>query len=687
MIQQPFRRSAVLSAAAIAAALALLLAGVRPVFGQFGGPGSGGGEGGGGAVNAHAVAQYDAVKPGDTLVIAVVLDHSEGFHTWPAAGVALPKDIDEFAQRTAVTVPKVPGWVERIGNIQWPEAKPGKTFDPSGERESITLPLYSHRAVVYVPVVVSSKAEPGTKSMTVHLYYQSCNDQTCEQPQDRDFEIAVNILDASATGTPKAADPDLFKAYKPESAAPAAGGDTKPMLDLRPVTEVVASQPSLFGWSFGGGPIVLFLVSAIGGFILNLTPCVLPVIPIKILTLTKQAGTRRHALMLGVWMALGVVAFWAFAGVPMAFVSRSLDPSRYIFGVWWVALAIGLIIGFLGLGIMGLFMINLPQSVYALNPRVDTARGSFLFGILTAVLGLPCFGFVAGGLLAGTASLPAVTIMIVFLGLGVGMAAPYLVLSAKPELLKFLPKTGPASNLVKQVMGLLLMAAAAYFVSAGIRGLIHEKPYVAESMAWWAVTFFVAVAGVWLTLRTLQIAKAPAMKIAMPLLSLLVVAGFFVFTYGQVVTAREDFVRARAASQSLDKLADDQIVSGAWIPYTQARLDKALASGKTVVVDFTADWCINCKFLKRTVLDRDPVRSRITGSNYVLFEVDNTTNSAPGWKYLGSLGQTGVPTLAIYGAAVDKPIILNAYTPATVMDALDRVETKVAERSAAAPAR
>ncbi len=687
--------------AALAAGIALFWVGITPATAQIGGEG---------AVTSRAVAQFDAARAGETLVIAIVLDHAEGFHTWPNKAVKLPDFVDEFAQRTDVTVPNPPKWVEKIGPIQWPEAKPNKTFDPSGEKEFLTLPLFSHHAVIYVPVVVAKDAPPGPQTVTVHLYYQSCNDQTCEQPQDRDFPVTVKVLaagDAAAT-TPKANEPDLFKGYTPPS-PPAAGvgtstppappqtADTKPLLELRPVTAVVPSQPSLFGWRFGGGPIVLFLISALGGFILNLTPCVLPVIPIKVLTLTKQASTPKHALALGLWMALGVVAFWTLAGVPMAFVSSSLDPSRYIFGVWWVALAIGLIIAFLGLGVMGLFMINLPQSVYALNPRVDSAHGSFLFGVLTAVLGLPCFGFVAGGLLAGTAGLPSSTIMTVFVGLGVGMASPYLVLSAKPQLLRFLPKTGPASNLVKQVMGLLLMAAAAYFVSAGVRGLIHEKPYMAESMAWWAVTFFVLIAGLWLTLRTLQIAKSVAMRVAMPLVSVLVVAGFFAFTYGQVVTAREDYARIKATGGGVGSggLAEDEIVSGAWIPYTQKRLDKALASGKTVVVDFTADWCINCKALKRTVLDRDPVRARITGDGYVLFEVDNTVNSAPGWKYLASLGQTGVPTLAIYGPAIDKPIILNAYTAATVMESLDRAEhgagvaSKAANavREAAAPAR
>jgi thiol:disulfide interchange protein DsbD len=666
--------------AAVLAAFALIAAGFSPALAQP--PG-----GGDGAVKARAVAQFNSAKPGATLVVAVVLDHAKGYHTWPEKAVVLPKDVDEFAQRTAITVPELPkgGWLERVGDIQWPEAKPHKTFDPTGEKETITIPLYAEQAVVYVPLVISPKAEPGEQSVTLHLYYQSCNDQTCEQPQDRDFPISVKILAAGDTSAPAANEPALFKDYKPGAIAsapkpaiptpgpaPAAGHDPTKMLDLRPVEAVIPSQPSIFGLNFGGGPIVLFLVAALGGFILNLTPCVLPVIPIKVLTLTKQASTPRHALILGLWMALGVVAFWALAGIPMAFVSRAFDPSRYIFGVWWIALSIGLIIGFLGLGIMGLFMINLPNSVYAFNPRVDNAHGSFLFGILTAVLGLPCFGFVAGGLLAGTATLPAATIMLVFIGIGVGMAAPYLVLSAKPNLLKFLPKTGPASNLVKQVMGLLLMAAAAYFVAAGIRGLVHEKPYMSESMAWWAVTFFVAVAGFWLTLRILQIAKTSWPKVVMPLLAIIAVAGFTFFTYGQVTTAKQDYERALAAKGAATGLPEDAIVSGAWIGYTAPRLEKAKASGKVVIVDFTADWCINCKFLKRTVLDRDPVRKRITGDGHVLLEVDNTSSAAPGWKYLSDLGQTGVPTLAIYGPAISKPIILNAYTPATVLDALDR---------------
>lgn len=624
------------------------------------------------AVKTRSVSQFDAVKAGETIVIAIVLDHQDGYHTYPNPGVALPPAVDEFATRTTVDWKDEPSWAKRIGPVQWPKAKPGKIADPTGESASVTVPLFSDRAVIYVPVLIAPDAAPGEVLLTLSVHYQACDDVTCEQPQDRDLTTKFRILAANAADQPKPVEPALFEGFKPatDPIEPPAGGAATGETPAAPAP--LPSAPSLFGYSFGGGPLVLFLVAALGGFILNLTPCVLPVIPIKVLTLTKHAGTKDRALVLGVWMAAGVVAFWVAAGVPMAFISSAFDPSRYIFGIWWVALALGIVIGLLGLGIMGLFAINLPQSVYMLNPKVDNAGGSFLFGVLTAVLGLPCFGFVAGGLLAGAATLPPLTIMTVFLGLGVGMAAPYLVLSAKPHLLDFVPKTGPASNLVKQVMGLLLMAAAAYFVAAGIQGLLHERPYLADSMSWWAVTFFVAVAALWLTVRIMKVAKASWPKLLLPVCAAAAVAGFLVFTLGQVTTAKEDHLRAELARKASGAVDENAVVTGAWVPYNEVRLQKALAASKVVIVDFTARWCINCKFLKRTFLDRDPVRSRIVNDSHVLLEVDCTSDSAPGWKYLNSLGQTGVPTLAIYGPALDKPVIMNAYTAENVLDALDR---------------
>ena len=107
--------------------------------------------------------------------------------------------------------------------------------------------------------------------------------------------------------------------------------------------------------------------------------------------------------------ATRVAAFWIGVGVPVAATANSIDPST-VFSYWPVTLGMGLIIVLMGLGIMGLFTFSLPKSTYMFNPKADSPSGSFLFGVMTAVLGLPCFGFVAGALLAGVAFMPALLV-------------------------------------------------------------------------------------------------------------------------------------------------------------------------------------------------------------------------------------------------------------------------------------
>lgn len=627
-------------------------------------------------VSVSVVPSLTAVRPGERLILAVIFNSLEGWHIWPEAGVALPPAVDESAIRTAIDLPEnPPEGLAGFAGIQWPTAKDTPVANPEGGTP-ITVPTYGGRAIAYIPVEIAPGAKPGPRTLQLTVHFQACNEVTCAGPEDLSVSASFEI--SPAAGTPN--QPDLFADFRAEAVR-----TPRPPGAEAAASPGAAQPPSLFGVQFPTpdrpiGLLVLLLVSIIGGAVLNLTPCVLPVIPIKIMTLVHHAGSARRAWVLGLWMALGVVVFWVAAGLPMAFFNAALDPSRIIFGTWWVTLGLGVLIALMGLGIMGLFMINLPQSLYMVNPKVDSPWGSFVFGIMTAVLGLPCFGFVAGGLLAGAAGQPGFVVMDIFLGLGLGMALPYLILSARPGLVDRIPRTGPASELVKQVMGLLLLAAAAFFVSAGIKSLLAEKPYLSESMSWWAVAFFVVLAGLWLTLRTLQISKKVWPRLVMPVVAIGASALAVVFADGLAATAKEDFLRRSVAGES-----DDSIVPGAWLPYTPARLEKALASGKVVVADFTADWCINCKFLKRTYLDTNPVRARVQKDDVVLIEVDLSSKSAPGWSFLADLGRSNVPTLAVFGPGVSQPILYNAYTADHVLSAIDRASGVPTAQAPAGP--
>ncbi|MEM8758473.1 MAG: cytochrome c biogenesis protein CcdA, partial [Planctomycetota bacterium] len=413
---------------------------------------------------------------------------------------------------------------------------------------------------------------------------------------------------------------------------------------------------------------------ALGGFVLNLTPCVLPVIPIKVLTLTQHAGASKgQALLLGTAMAAGVVAFWTALAIPVVALASFADPSQ-LFGIWWVTFGIGALIFVMSFGLIGMFNISLPQKAYMINPKADSPSGSFMFGVMTAVLGLPCFGFIVGALLPAAAASGAsqLATFAVFVSMGVGMALPYFILSLRPQLLSRVPKTGPASDLVKQVMALLLMAAGAYFIGAGLLALAAEKPFIGGVLHWWAVAILVVAAGFWLVLRTVQISKSLPARGIMLLAAVLLSAGGLWVADNQTGTAEEKYL-AKLAAQEVLLGSGNRYVTAAWNDYDVDVVQAAVESGNVVVMDFTAEWCLICKSLKASVLDVEPVKPVLLGEGVVPITVDLTARSAPGWEKLRELGQTGIPTLAVFGPGLpDGPWISNAYTPGQVLDAIER---------------
>ncbi len=644
-------------------------------------------------VTASLVVQQGELVAGKESLLGVVMEIQPGWKIQAGKGSG-----DEVAGYVDTTLEwDIPtDW--QLGRVLWP---PAKQFVFGDDNFSETLAVYEGKTLAAIRVTVPEATEPGEYRLRGAVGYQACDDATCEMPTEARFEATVRVVapdqDPEAPVDGELAElfqkvlaredqlpppPETEPTSDPES--PAAPDDGEGAMsdeeltgveDSEPIdVESESGRPTFFGLSLPSadgllGWMLLAVFSALGGFLLNLTPCVLPVIPLKVMAIQKHANKPGENLVLGLWMALGVTAFWVVVGLPVAFVAGVADPSR-LFGIWWLTLAIGLLIGFMGVGIMGMFTIQLPNAVYAINPKADTAWGSFLFGVMTAVLGLPCFGFVAGALLAGAATMPAGVIMTIFTSLGVGMAAPYLILAARPGLVEKLPKSGPASELVKQVMGLMLLAAASYFAGAGLIALVNEMPFMSRQLHWWVVALFAALAGLWLIVRTFQITSHPKPRLTFLVIGLLLGGAAIAYATDSTRKAREDWLARQEAIAAAGGAGYATHVWNSWTPesFAQARED-----GHVVVLDFTAEWCLNCKFLKATVLNRDPVRSLMMEDDIVMFTVDLTSTSAPGWDFLrDELGQTGIPLLAVYSPGQDVPWQSNAYTPQQVVAAVEK---------------
>ncbi len=615
----------------------------------------------------------DAVAPGSDLVLAVVLNQRPGWHVHtndPQVPPELGDASNYIPTRVAVTVPPGSPLVPHKAYTQWPEPV---AIEVAFLGEPVAYEVFSGKAVVYVPVKVATDAEPGTYPLNVRVVYQACDDRSCKLPvgvvdpatgkpvggEERSVTVTVRPLSelagggaAGGTGVSsgaEAGDESLFDGFDASVWADINAG-------VRPVE---ALRFDLFGWTFtltpsGAGFVALLVVAAVGGLLLNFTPCVLPVIPIKVMSLSRAAerqadgSGRGRALLLGVAMAAGVVGFWLALGGAIATVS-GFDAVNALFQRSWFTLGVGVVILIMALGMTGLFTTALPRWVYRITPNQESPAGSFGLGVMTAVLSTPCTAPFMGTAAAWATTRPPPVTLATFAAIGAGMAAPYLVLAAFPALVAKMPRTGPASELIKQVMGLLMLAAAAYFLGVGLATVTATPPDPPTLAYWWVVAACVVAAGLWLILRTWRMTRSTVKRLA----------------WSGVGAAA--CVVALGAGRSL---ASDGPID--WVYYTPGRLAAALADGDAVVVDFTAAWCLNCKALEHSVLFSDRVAALDDEPGVTFMKVDLTSGSnTAGRALLADVGRVTIPALVVFAPSGEATFNGDFYTVEQVVEAVD----------------
>ncbi len=547
----------------------------------------------------------DQARPGDTVSLAIIFDIKDGFHINADASQIQPFE-DFKPYPTKVQVLTATNGVT-IASARFPQAKPFKVDYASGD-----LMSFDSRTVVTLSINLAEQIAMGTINLDIQVEYQACSDRYCLFPEKKRLNPTLSVVDS---GTPVTrVNSELFSDLAIDTGASEAGGVSF----------------SLFGWKFsvnprsGFGLIMLLIVAAFGGMLLNLTPCVLPLIPIKIISLSHAAEDRRRCFLLGVIMSLGVLAFWAGLGILIALVS-DFTATNQLFQYPLFTIIVGAVIAIMAVGMFGYFSVRLPQSIYMINPQQDSLKGSFALGILAAILSTPCTAPFMGAAAAWAATQAPLITLSTFTAIGAGMALPYLVLSAVPNLVNRMPKTGPASELIKQVMGLFMLAAAAYFIGVGISALLSSPPNPPSKMFWWPVMVLIAAGGAWLAIRTLQLASQKAIKIIFVGLGLILIA---LPLWGAV------------------RLADKGPID--WIHYTPERFEEALKNKKVVVMDFTAEWCLNCKALEESVLHNRQVINALSKESVIPMKVDITGNNPAGKIKLKIVGSLTVPLLVVF---------------------------------------
>ena len=580
----------------------------------------------------------DRARPGDPVVLAVVIDIKDGIHINADARQVQPfEDLKLYPTKVQIVAATEGVTIEAA---RFPQAIPVKVDYASG-----ALMSFEGRTIIYLPMKLDAQINPGIIELELKVEYQACSDTYCLFPQKTRLKETLSVVESGAA-TSKINEELFANLFSGAMASPAGGVSF-----------------NLFGWQFsintssGFGWIVLLLTAALGGLLLNFTPCVLPLIPIKIISLSHAAENRKRCFLLGLVMSLGLLVFWIGLGILIALVS-DFTATNQLFQYPAFTILVGAVIGIMALGMFGFFSVRLPRFIYMINPQQDSLQGSFGLGILAAVLSTPCTAPFMGAAAAWAATQTPLTTLTTFAAIGGGMALPYMLLSAFPRLVDRMPKAGPASELIKQVMGLFMLAAAAYFLGVGISALLSKPPNPPSKIFWWPVMGLVTAGGAWLAYRSMRLASKKITKTVFVSLGIILMV---LPIWGAV------------------KLSGEGPID--WVYYTPERFEAAMKQKKIVVMDFTAEWCLNCKALEESVLHDRKITALLADEDIVPMKVDITGNNPAGKAKLKEVGSLTVPLLVVFSSK-GRPVFKNDfYTVDQVLGAVKQALNNKASAS------
>ena len=530
-----------------------------------------------------------------------------------------------------------------LGAPRWPQARAHR------DEHFGDVAVYFDPLDLALPI---TRGEGAARKLTLIARFQGCQtDGICYPPMERSVTLELPAATATtAVATPSSAvAPGATPAASP--AAPVETATTTASSNAAtaspPAAEVPREGPPAGRAIAPGGVLSALLLALLGGLVLNLMPCVLPVLSLKALSLAESGApsvARRHALG---YTAGVVLSFLLLGGLALALrhAGRALGWGFQLQEPVVVA-ALALVMFALGLSLSGLWYAGgrWTGAGHGLTQRSGIA-GDFFTGVLAVIVATPCTAPFMGAALAWAFLAPTPLALAVFVALGVGLALPFILIGLLPGLAAMLPRPGMWMETLKQALAFPLYLTSAWLV------WVLGRQRGPDAIAWTLAAAVAVAFAAWAWTRTRDRHRAWGV--------VALVIGLAGVGASLVTVHRLPRAAATTSSHATEH-----------VPFDETRLVRLRGEGRVVFVNITADWCVSCKANERTVLGRPGFGEALRAANAV-YMVGDYTDVDPGLTaFLQRHGAVGVPLYVVYPRRGEPMVLPTLLTPSIAADAL-----------------
>ena len=556
------------------------------------------------------------------------------------------------------------GYLYLVETGEYPQLKFGKTSYPApNHKNSDGIWEYYKSLTLSRSFTVSKTAKPGPITINASISFNLCNKTSgfCDPPRETEGSVKLEILPATAEDQAgKEGELAEEQPLEADSAtADSAGQSTETPADAAPAQEKA-----------GGGKIWYYMLLAIlGGIVLNFTPCVLPILPIRAMSMVNQAQKDISKVLIHTLVyTLGVLI--SFGAIAAVFVIARASGVNLTYGFLSQSLLYNLImmsILFLfGLSLMGVWEMTVPgMNAAAKTTSKKGYGGSFFAGVFAFLMGFSCMGPFMGPALEVAVRLSSPMLVLFFLLIGLGFALPFIIISLFPKALKLVPKPGEWMNIFKELMGFVLMYLTWKYFS-NVWGLTKSGPYLMKTGLYLVYLGFAA----WLYGRFVRPENKKTVQIILGLAAVAVIAA----SAATLLPWKEEYRPQDTAAARADGMVPAD--HPGWYVFSPELFARLQSEGKPVFLDIGADWCTNCKSNEKKVLLQPDIQAEFTKRGVVLLKGDFTREDPVLKDWMQKGGSIGVPFNVLYIPGREPVKMAELFSKADLLKALELIPEK-----------